>query len=348
MGAAGEAGPVNGPGGMLSAEARSLYLYVLGAGGRLPRRLVRTGDLPGGPDACRELEDLGLLVPDLDDPDALTAVDPQRLTVHLTSSWQRQALDLLARSVALPADLHELSEAYEGVGRAPEAGGPIEYVEGKVEINQRLVSLLEECSKEVLAAQPGGGRGSGTMKTAIDRDIMVLRRGVSRRTIYQPSARYSAPTRQYVELMTKEGAQFRTLAESFVRLIVIDRSVALIPVGADTSRAAFVRDEAVIGYLISTFEGLWERSIPFAGSADVPREVVSHLRMKIVRLMMQGINHRVIARNLGLSERTLARHIAELREDFGVETLFQLGWKMAQDPYLLDGPGGEFALDPSL
>jgi FixJ family two-component response regulator len=53
------------------------------------------------------------------------------------------------------------------------------------------------------------------------------------------------------------------------------------------------------------------------------------MRSNILRMMTQGVGHRVIARNLGISERTVARHIADFREEYGSETLFQLGWRMA-------------------
>lgn len=62
----------------------------------------------------------------------------------------------------------------------------------------------------------------------------------------------------------------------------------------------------------------------------MPPEVLSRLRENILRMMLQGVGHRVIARNLGLSERTLARHIADLREEYAAETLFQLGWKLSE------------------
>ncbi|MFJ6211843.1 hypothetical protein ACIQGZ_00645 [Streptomyces sp. NPDC092296] len=318
------------PFGDLSAEARHMYVQTLRAGGRLA---WAGGRKPASEEdrALRELLNVGLLVGDPDDPAALVAVDPRQLVANLTAAWQRGALELLSQSLALPTALRELSEAYDAIGNQPKTGGDIEYVEGKVEINQRLTALIDQCSEEVLTAQPGGGRGGPIeMKVAAEQDAVVLRRGVSRRTIYQPSARYSAPTRQYVEAMTREGGQVRTLAEPFTRLFVFDRRIAIIPIVGDVRRAAFVADDVVVGYLVSVFEGLWERAIPFLGDVEVPPQVISHLREKIVQMMIQGVGHRVIARSLGLSERTLARHIAEMREEHGVDTLFQLGWKMGQ------------------
>ncbi|MCD0485364.1 hypothetical protein LO771_23990 [Streptacidiphilus sp. ASG 303] len=328
MDGAGRVDQVTPSADLLSAGARQFYLEVVRSGGRCSAGT----DSPDG-DVLEELRTIGLLVPDPDDRGVLVAVDPHQLSAGLSAAWQRQALELISRSVGIASDLQGLVEAYRETGAPEETGGVIDYVFGKVGINQRLVSLLEGCSEEMLTAQPGGGRSPEAIKTAIERDIAVLRRGASIRTVYQPSARYSAPTRHYVESMTKEGGQVRTLAEPFVRLIVIDRAVAVIPVGGDTGKAAFVRDEAVISYLVGIFEGFWERAIPFTGGSEVPPQVVSRMRHQIVQFMLQGVGHRIIARRLGLSERTLARHIAEMREEYGAETLFQLGWQLAKNPY---------------
>ncbi|WP_156178896.1 LuxR C-terminal-related transcriptional regulator [Saccharothrix sp. ST-888] len=314
---------------MLSRSAKSLYLRIVAGGGRL------TSGEDADPRSKAELLELGLLTPDNEDPTALIAADPSRIASRLGAFWQEQAHAFLSRAVALPAALQELSQAYGASSQPTVQGGPVEYVHGLAEINQRLETLVEGAAKEVLTAQPGGSRPQDLIRRIGDRDVMLVRRGVSRRTIYQPSARYSAPTRQYAERMTDQGAEVRTLAEPFTRLIIVDREVAVIPVHGDYERAAFIHDAAVVAYLTLSFEGLWDRAIPFPGATEVPQEVISRLRTEILRMMIQGVGHRVIARSLGISERTLARHIADVREEYEAETLFQLGWRMAMSsPHL--------------
>ncbi|WP_354641487.1 LuxR family transcriptional regulator [Kitasatospora camelliae] len=322
---------VGGPASeILSPEARELYLRIVAAGGRLESVPDADGPLRS------ELLDLGLLIPDSHDPDCSTVVDPAHIAGRLSSQWQEQALALLSRAVNVPTALQDLSQAYGSLGHLVESGGPVEYVHGVAEISQRLEILVEGAYKEVLTAQPGGSRPQHLIQRIGDRDVVLVRRGVSRRTIYQPSARYSPPTRQYAERMTELGAEIRTLAEPFTRLIIVDREVAVIPAQGD-EKAAFIHDAAVVRYLTGTFEGLWDRAIPFPGATEVPQEVISRLRTRIVQMLIQGVGHRVIARSLGISERTLARHIADIREEYGAETLFQLGWRMAQqNPQLVD------------
>ncbi|GAA5004817.1 helix-turn-helix domain-containing protein [Kitasatospora paranensis] len=327
-----------GEGSALSPGARALYLHALRTGGRLADHTARdlTDDAaeaaPGG-DALQELLALGLLTPEVGPPGTFAIKDPRQLAESLSGDLQARAADLLLRSIALNTALHNLGPEYQAHTTGPEKGGAIEYVQGRGNINQLVATLLEGCTKEMLTAQPGGGRGVDALKIAIDRDMKFVQRGGTIRTIYQPSARYSNPTIEYVREVTQEGCQVRTLDEAFHKLIVLDREVAVVTVGGEENRdsAAFIRDEAVLSYIVGVFDSQWERAIPFTGVHEIPRAVVSSMRRQIIRLMLQGVGHRTIARRLGLSERTLARHIAELREEYEVETLFQLGWKLAQN-----------------
>lgn len=239
--------------------------------------------------------------------------------------------------------MRELGQAYQSLDQQPHRGGPVEHIHGLVEIGQRLSALIDGAQREIVTAQPGGSRRqSNVNEAALEEDLSLIRRGVARRVLYHPSARYSAPARHYVERITEEGGEVRTLEEPFTRLFIIDRRVAVIPVQGDLEKAAFVSDQAIVAYMLDSFERMWERSSVFPGATEVPPEVISRMRTNILRMMVQGVGHRVIARNLGISERTLARHIADFREEYGSETLFQLGWRMAlSTPSSLYGEDGE-------
>ncbi|MFD8704478.1 helix-turn-helix domain-containing protein [Kitasatospora sp. NPDC059648] len=316
-------GPTAGGIPVLSPEARALYLEIVKADGRVSAESPYH-QLNG----LSELLEIGLLMPDADDRNELVAVDPAQLSARLSGTWQRQALDLLSRAVSLPAELHELSQEFH----APEkSGGAIEYVQGKVLINQRLDQLFTTGTEETLALQPGGPRPPELLAAMVERDLEALNRSTSMRTIYHASTRYHQPTRDYVAKLAKAGGQFRTLDEPYTRLIVIDRRVAVIPVADDMTLAAFIFEPVIANYLAEeVFEPSWNRALEFDGNRAVPQQVVSRLRQTIIDLMLAGINHRVIARRLGISERTLARHIAEMREDYNVESLFQLGYALAR------------------
>ncbi|MFI9269915.1 helix-turn-helix domain-containing protein [Kitasatospora sp. NPDC052896] len=314
----------------LSSSARELYLSIIRSDGRID---PATATVPEKI-YLDELIQIGLLVVDLDDPGQLVAVDPKHLATRLSTDWQQQALGMLSRAISLPAELQDLADAFHSPSQG---GGTIEYVRGKALINQKLRHAVVKAKEEVLAAQPGGPRPPEQLAGSMASDLQDLRRGVAARTIYHASTRYHGPTRDYVATVTQAGGEFRTLDEPYTRLIVVDRALAVIPVANDMSLAAFIRDRAVVTCLTEdVFERNWRRALVFDGGRSVPQQVVSQLRKTIVDLLLDGTNHRVIARRLGISERTLARHIAELREEYNVESLFQLGYAIARSS---DPPG---------
>ncbi|MEU7090860.1 LuxR C-terminal-related transcriptional regulator [Streptomyces viridifaciens] len=45
-------------------------------------------------------------------------------------------------------------------------------------------------------------------------------------------------------------------------------------------------------------------------------------------MLARGLTQRAVATRLGLSERTVAGHISRLRDRYGAQTLFHLGWHL--------------------
>ena len=64
-----------------------------------------------------------------------------------------------------------------------------------------------------------------------------------------------------------------------------------------------------------------------------------------IRLLVEGHSDPASAKRLGVSTRTYAGYIAALKDEYGVQTRFQLGYAMGTDPQgkrpPLDGPEDE-------
>ncbi len=123
----------------------------------------------------------------------------------------------------------------------------------------------------------------------------------------------------------------RTLDEFFNRLIVVDRRVALIPAADDQATAVVVREPAIVAYLVDVFERAFARGRPFATSEQrVMKEIASEQRSMTIRMLIEGHADAVSAKRLGVSPRTYAGYVAELKEEYNAETRFQLGYTMGQ------------------
>ncbi|MGW6391722.1 helix-turn-helix transcriptional regulator [Streptomyces sp. NPDC055103] len=218
-------------------------------------------------------------------------------------------------------------------------------IEGLPEINRVIQDMLDGVMSEILTAQPDGPRPSVVLDDALEVVRDRIAAGVSMRTLYQHSTRFDEPTKEYVRVVTSYGAQVRTLAEFFDRMIIVDRRAALIPANSARTSAVLITLPAVVLFLADIFDRAWDRaeSYPFlpVRAADAAPEVIPAIRGSIRKLLIEGRSDKEIARRLGLSLRSLQAHVARLKEEHGAEHRLQLGYLMGRQgaAVITDGDG---------
>ncbi|MFG3051230.1 LuxR family transcriptional regulator [Kitasatospora sp. NPDC048239] len=317
------ADPGTGPaGGEPDEAARQLYLAILADGGRLP--FADAVEAEQG--ALRQLVGIGLLMPNPMDS-CYTAVSPRSVSDRLGAELRSEATRLLVRAENLPGALDSLTRAYDGMRRPSESSGGAVHIEGHVHIRQRISQLVSDCREEVLTAQPGH-RPPDALQIAVLQDVQLLQRGCSLRTIYQPIAVSEPAALAYADEVTRHGSLIRVLDEPFQRIMVFDRTVAVISANEDHSTAAFISDPAAIAFLVGAFERDWARADTTDWAAALAHGPAHNAPDRVGRLLARGLTQRAVANRLGLSERTVAGHISRLRDRHGAQTLFQLGWLM--------------------
>ena len=274
------------------------------------------------------LVELGLL---LLDPEAGTWLPEDPATAQ-----SRVVSPLTSESVRLLQESGDWARAFGSVTatwrRAPrsDARGPFTYLRDEA-IGKFLAGVVAEVETEILTAQPQAGRDAQTLAAAALRDVAALERGVKIRTLYQHSARRSSVTHKYVADVTARGAEVRTLDEFFNRMIIVDRRVALIPGAEDLRVAVAVREPSIIAYLVDVFERAWERGRPFANrESSMLKDIAVEQRAMTIRMLIEGHADPVSAKRLGVSPRTYAGYVADLKEEYEAETRFQLGYTMGR------------------
>jgi hypothetical protein len=191
--------------------------------------------------------------------------------------------------------------------------------------------LVSEAEEELLTAQPQAGRNPQTIAEATVRDLEAMERGVTMRTLYQHSARRHPITHKYVAKVTEQGAEVRTLDEFFNRMIVVDRRIAVIPAADSLATAVVVREPALVAYLIDVFERAFARGRPFTSTErGMVRAIASEQRAMTIRMLIEGHSDAVSAKRLGVSPRTYAGYVADLKTEHDAETRFQLGYIMGR------------------
>ncbi|WP_329026340.1 LuxR C-terminal-related transcriptional regulator [Streptomyces sp. NBC_00690] len=235
------------------------------------------------------------------------------------------------------AALARFGELYTEAQRSEMPGATL--LTGAALISRTLEATVNNVHHEVMTAQPGGGRPPDVLEEAIARDLRMLARGVRQRSIYQHTIRLHQPTLAYVDATTRAGAEVRTLAEVFERLIVLDREVAYIPVSDQRADAALeIRHPGMVRFICLFFESAWSRSLPVHGeSRPRPPRVTQEVQQAILRAVVSGDTDDSIARRLGMSRRSVSEHIRKVSQQLGSSSRAQLGYLLATSGWRWDG-----------
>jgi len=301
---------------------------------RLYARYAKGGLLEAerGPEHA-ELEALGLVVVEGGRP---VVLDPQK-ALRRHALRQLEVLQEKAEQIAAtPAVADALSAHFQ---RAREASGGCEFLADQDLVNARIQNVVAGAKTEIIAAQPGGPRSRELMAEAIDRDSDALRRGVTLRTLYRDSVRQHPVTREWAQIMSAQGAQYRTLAGPFERCIVVDGRTAFISdlvVGAEPHAAWQVTHPAAIAFITAVFEDAWRRAEPWQGwlrNAVEPDGVrTTRIQREILRDTVAGVKQATTAARLGMGVRSLQRQLDQIRDMWGVASLAELGYHFALSP----------------
>lgn len=257
------------------------------------------------------------------------------------STWAlvREIGEIAERYASMLRLITKIRESADPLAEAPawrpeQTEPELTYLHGNHAIVEAIDKSCSNAEVEVLTAQPGGGRPAATLDETIGKTLDILRRGVQMRMLYQHTARYDEPTKNFVREVSQNGAAVRTLDEFFERLIVVDRSVAFIPSNADRSSAAMITNRSVVSFLADIYERNWVRAeqFPFepADATRTSRDIGPSMRAALIHMLVDGLPDKQIAKRLGMSIRTTQGHVAAIRSEYGAKNRTQLGYLIAK------------------
>ncbi|MFI5931873.1 LuxR C-terminal-related transcriptional regulator [Actinoplanes sp. NPDC051494] len=255
---------------------------------------------------------------------------PPRLSVGALLARRRAEL-------ARVEDLVErLSEAHEAVS-GPSATDVVEVLKSEDEVPARYRQLLMTSSSEVLhLAKPPYVTGASSA------GAVGVRPGVRMRSVYETDGFTDAVSLRTALRGTGQGGKLRLTSQIPVKLVIFDRTAALLPIRGDrpSSGSLVVHSPALVTTLVALFESVWERAEPVSLTRrhDLPASGRDLRTREILRMMAAGMKDETIARILDLSRRTVQQHISDAGTVLGARTRFQLallaakrGWLSEQD-----------------
>lgn len=227
------------------------------------------------------------------------------------------------------AELGSLVDAYRRGRDSRGTDEVIEIITGAEQAALRIIQLQQNATDEILefvkppfiaidvdtaASIPSRARPKPT-RTIWDSSVMEISGFVAEMRL-SPGA---------------PGDQVRLHSALPTKLLIFDRELAILPLAHNVANATpaviVVHRSGLLDTALALFEHYWESSLPLQVDEE-PQEsgLPSGDHQRILALMLAGASDDAIARQLGVSLRTVERRVRELMDKAGVKTRVQLGW----------------------
>jgi len=205
-------------------------------------------------------------------------------------------------------------------------------ITGSQNIFDHLDVLTAGIKYEIATISPGGAFTGVVLAENRKRNTELLSRDIQSRTIYLDSVRNDKEARSYVEWLNSLGSQVRTAPVLPIRLIVIDKKIAILPANMTNGMESIViyqRPSTVLA-LQNLFEKTWQAAKPLGTIFTGPGERLTDNELAILELLVSGKTDREIATKFQTSPQTVRRNIDKLEKRVGANSRYQLIYKAAK------------------
>ncbi|MET7708329.1 LuxR C-terminal-related transcriptional regulator [Micromonospora sp. NPDC005413] len=312
----------------VSATAEAVYWAMLDHPTWDVDELVTNLDIPETVvhDALSTLADRAFITPSTSRPGTLRAVSPKIGPLAMLDQAEQQMIAQQAKLQAARASVLARAASHDTHREREE----IVRLEGLDTVRDRLAEHARTASESFMTLTTGRAMPPEAIETGKTLTRIALSRGVTIRHIYQECTLHDAASRAYAELMAEQGEQSRVMPEAPVRMTLVDRQFALVPIEPRSGRGALeIRGNRLVSALCLLFDMLWEQSTPFPQPSTAGEHGLTDQAVAILRLLRQGRTDEAIGRQLGLSERTVRRTVHDLMQRLHAESRFQAGVEAA-------------------
>ncbi|MFE3071430.1 LuxR family transcriptional regulator [Streptomyces sp. NPDC059247] len=176
------------------------------------------------------------------------------------------------------------------------------------------------------------------LEGATDDALATLARGVTQRVVYsRASLEHPGQLENAIEPCVEAGEQARVLPSVPVKLVVIDDAYALVALSIKETDVyntmLVVQPCGLLSALVALFETAWQSALPLHGRTARPAALLPADR-RLLRLLAAGADDEVIARELGVSRRTLFRRVQVLMARLGATSRFQMALQAQRSGWL--------------
>ncbi|HEY3630384.1 MAG TPA: helix-turn-helix domain-containing protein [Jatrophihabitantaceae bacterium] len=251
--------------------------------------------------------------------------------VAVSSLVNERRAELDRTLLAVPA----LLEQYRHAAARADPAALLEVISGQDVAAGRFLEMMAGATTEVMAFdRQSADEGTGPSEIAVEQP--VLERGVRCRAIYEAAALEHPDRLPTIRALAGLGEQARVLPELPMKLIICDRRLALLPLASATDQrwtigVLVVHPSRLLDGLVALFEDHWNRAVALNSALSGPLTGgLSETDRETLALLTTGMKDGAMARNLGVSPRTLNRRIIRLMALLGANSRFQAGVQAAK------------------
>jgi DNA-binding CsgD family transcriptional regulator len=119
-----------------------------------------------------------------------------------------------------------------------------------------------------------------------------------------------------------------------IRLVIVDRELALVPMAGDTHGALLIHPSPLLDALQCMFDLVWQSAARLVLDGDrvgeVDGDALEPVDATVLSLLLAGLTDQAVGKQLDLSMRTVQRRVRHLMDRADVDTRLQLGHEAAR------------------
>jgi DNA-binding CsgD family transcriptional regulator len=134
------------------------------------------------------------------------------------------------------------------------------------------------------------------------------------------------------------GEESRVAPSLPMKLVMGDARIAIVPLETSPEVievAAVVHASALLESLHALFELVWDAATPVGdepGPAVTGAPTLDDTDRRVLELLTLGLTDKAVARQLGVTERTIQRRSQRIMAAYGVRNRLQLGIRLGREP----------------
>lgn len=284
--------------------------------------------------ALEDLADLELLRMSREDQGRRYPVSLERAATLLV---RRQEAELEARRKAVLDGRAAAAAMVESAARRrSRLPAGVQHITALDDIQNLSESLIQGAHTEVCSMVPNVMSAEALEASRyVDED--VIGRGVATRILCHEAIRSNTIALAYEHQMLALGARVRVSAVLPIRLLIVDRTSAMLPFDPEHREEGVILTTApgMVGALCELFDRQWADAAPLATAPRLDEATgLTGSEAELLKILSGGLTDEAAAKRLGVSVRTVKRRMEDLMRRLEAGSRFEAGYKAGKRGWL--------------